>query len=452
LAALSLANLLLVRIWVELLGEHAEPAPAVWYGAALVTMSVLAIIIRVGARRGGFPGRLMLAAASTTLLAKEFTLAAGHEGAPWKNKAAAVVENGLRTGWLWAAGGCFLILLGWVAWRTQLNWVPSGLMMLSPILIVTAGQVAWRLAQPSPAAAQVHPAASRRAVPIQAKTRVVWIVFDELDERIAFSQRPPGLRLPALDTMRAESVVFRQAFSPSNSTAISIPALLGHTFERPGLESGVAGWFIPYCHNYGKLLAACRSWEMNRQLNSYGAGFANVVRNQLRSLLESSLYSPFGQSLAVEAHVRTVLEMESSAAQLAAQPNLHFVFLHLPMPHSPYVYRPAKRDLGARNQGFGGYTANLELADRAFARIRSSITASGLWSRTHVIITGDHGFRYATHLGYPSEDRHVPFIWKPAGEVAPRQLEQHFETIRTSGLVSRLLDGETAESVLAGYP
>ena len=454
LVALSLANLLLIRIWTELLGERLEPTPPVWCAAALVNLALLTALIWAVIRWGSDLGRGVLTVVSVTLLAKELALSAGHAAASWKATAAGVIESGMRRGWLWPAALLALALLAWVAWRTRrVEWTASALVMLSPMVFVTAGRAGWQVLVQPPAPKTLTQSANTAFRP---GPRVVWIIFDELDERVAFTQRPAALHLPALDAFRAESIVFRQAISPSNSTVISIPALLGQVFERPGLRAGLVGWHLSYCRDYGSRLANCQAWAMDRQLNSYGQGLANVVRNQWRSLFESSLYSFFGQSLALEAHARTVVEMEEAAAGLAARRDLNLVFLHLPTPHSPYIYDAVRRDLSATNQDARGYLGNLELADRVFASIRASLTASGLWSQTHVLVSGDHGFRQAYKIGYSGEDRHVPFMWKPAGQVKPRQLDQRFETGGVGGgtaeLVSRLLDGENAESVLARYP
>ena len=450
LVALSLANLLLIRIFTELLGEHTQPAPPVWYAAALVNLLLLTAFIWMVARWAGAWGRGILALSGAALLAKELTISLGHEAAAWKGFAAELVEAALRQGWLTLAVIAALILMAWVSWRTPLRWVPAALLMLSPVVVVTAGQTAWHLTQPP--VAQPRFKATSPNPPASTGPRVVWIVFDELDERVAFSQRPATLRLPALDAFRAESIVFRQAFSPSNSTAISIPRMLGHVFERPDLRAGLVGWHLPYCQDYGRHLASCQAWAMDRQLNSYGSGIFNVVRNQWRSLFESSLYSFFGQSLALEAHARTIVEMEDAAARLAARPDLNLVFLHLPVPHPPFIYHSGRGDLSASNQDARGYLANLELADRLFARIRLSLTKSGLWPQTHVLVTGDHGFRQAYRLGYSRQDLHVPLMWKPAGPAKPRQVDERFETSRTAALVSRLLKGENAESAVARYP
>ncbi len=454
LASLSLANLCLVRIWVELLGDHIEPPPTIWYAAALLNLVLLTALIWAVARWGGALGRSLLALAGFALLAKEFTLSAGHDDAAWKGSLATVVESGLRRGWLWPAALILLGMLGWLVWRTQLRWIAPVLVMLSPIVFVTAGQASWKVIRPGRASASA-PRPGLPSAPLNAGPRIVVILFDELDERLAFTARPSGLRLPALDAFRQQSVVFRQAFSPSDGTQVSVPLILGRVFERSSLgghRAGIAGWYIPYCQKYGAFVESCQAWPMDRQLNSYGSGLFQVCRNQLRSFFESSLYSLFGQSLSVEAHVRTVLEMEEAAARLAARPDLDLVFLHLPTPHTPFIFNTERRDLSARNQNAQGYFANLELADRIFSRIQAQLMAGGLWTRTHVLVTGDHGFRQAHRFGYPKETLHVPVMWKPAGQVAPRTVQQRFETRGLGSLVSRLLNNEAAETLLAGYP
>lgn len=465
-AALSLANLLLVRLWVELLGDFSGTIPRVRYGAALLDLAFLTAALWAVARWGGLRARLLLAVGSVALLAKEVTISVGQDVAAWKVGAAGVVDTALRQGWFWPVALAAIGGLSWVAWRTELRWASGVLVTFSPIVLVTAGQVAWRLLVPTPHAILADSSPSRRPVTqsgglltqpgvsavTQPGARVVWLLFDELDERVAFSQRREGFRLPALDAFRAEAIVYRQATSPSNATADSVPQILGQVFERPGLRAGVVGWYIPYCDLYATHLAACQDWPMDRQINSYGDTLPQVTVNHFRSLFESSLYSLFGQSLAVGAHVRTVQAIEREAGQAAVRPDLQLVFLHLPAPHTPFVYRPAQHDLGAANQNSTGYLHNLALADRLFAGVRHRLEAAGLWTNSHVIVTGDHGFRQAHRLGYPPFDRHVPWMWKPAGPFRPQPIDRPFETRRAAAFVNRLLAGDSTEAVLAGYP
>ena len=55
------------------------------------------------------------------------------------------------------------------------------------------------------------------------RVRVVWILFDELSQAVAFNQRPPGLALPNLDRLRDESFHADAAESPADSTLVSFP-------------------------------------------------------------------------------------------------------------------------------------------------------------------------------------------------------------------------------------
>ncbi|MBY0505211.1 MAG: sulfatase-like hydrolase/transferase [Bryobacteraceae bacterium] len=441
LAALSLANLCLLRIWVGLLGE---PVPRAWYAAALLNLLLLSLLFWTISR---FTlGRWIAGVAGLALITKEATLASGQDAL--LKPVAQMMEAGLRQGWLLPAAALGASLAAWLLWRLPTRWILSALLILSPVVAVTAGPVAWRLAfSPAPPSPAFRPSTA----PGLRHGTVVWILFDELDERVAFTARPAGLRLPALDAFRAESVVFREARSPANSTAVAIPLMLGNLLERPGLRTGLIGWYLPYCQTY-PALASCQAWPMDRQRNSYGHTLGAALRDQLRSFFESSLYSVFGQSLAIEAHVRTILAMEEASVRLVQAPGYDLVFLHLPTPHSPYVYDAARGTLSATNQDARGYLGNLQVADRLFAKVRESLERAGRWRDTHVIVTGDHGYRQAQKLGYPPDDLHVPWLWKPPGESRAREVRQPFATRDAAAFVGHLLDGDAPESVLARYP
>ena len=69
----------------------------------------------------------------------------------------------------------------------------------------------------------VDPAPLKRTPP--SLRRVVWLVFEELDQRIAFEARPPGLGLPELDRLRRESLYADAARPPAGTTEVVVPAL-----------------------------------------------------------------------------------------------------------------------------------------------------------------------------------------------------------------------------------
>ena len=56
--------------------------------------------------------------------------------------------------------------------------------------------------------------------------RVVILVYDEMDYRITFVDRPARVFLPALDRLRRESSFFTHAYPPAGGTLLSIPALI----------------------------------------------------------------------------------------------------------------------------------------------------------------------------------------------------------------------------------
>src|SRR5262249_24445733 len=75
----------------------------------------------------------------------------------------------------------------------------------------------------------VNPAPLNRPVP--SLRRVVWLVFEELDQRITFEARPAGLELPELDRLRRESLYADTARPPAAPGELTIPALIT---RRPG--------------------------------------------------------------------------------------------------------------------------------------------------------------------------------------------------------------------------
>ena len=68
--------------------------------------------------------------------------------------------------------------------------------------------------------------------------RVVWIIFDCTDYRLAFEQRPAGVSLPEFDRLRNESLFCVNACSPGNCTFSSMPELIsGRQFLKAGIAN-----------------------------------------------------------------------------------------------------------------------------------------------------------------------------------------------------------------------
>src|SRR5262249_53418387 len=120
--------------------------------------------------------------------------------------------------------------------------------------------------------------------------RVVWLIFDELDYRLSFPERPRDVAMPEFDRLQAESIWAAQAFSPPDDTVSSLPSLVSgkelsadadgpaslalYGKDAPtahltpqmtifaevralGGNSAVAGWYLPYCRLFPGVLSEC---------------------------------------------------------------------------------------------------------------------------------------------------------------------------------------------------
>ncbi|MCC6364143.1 MAG: sulfatase-like hydrolase/transferase [Bryobacterales bacterium] len=477
LKCLSAANLCYFRIWAELFSWASPPSlffrrfgpPPTWYYSAIFNVLILAVVLYVFARK-----RWRLAFALVAcVIAKEvvFTILkvegglGGSVAVFFYSLPRVVLAAGLAV----AALSFALLFLRWSP-KLQSRF-GSFLFAMSSLIPLTFGNAIFRAHQdpvlraPLPRQPPSHHVAARR---------VVWIVFDEMDERIAFSRRASQFSLPNLDRFRAEAQVATHARSPSDATIVSIPSLLigklvssdrplnvkrlevtfagSHqkgdlgqvpdVFSRTrehGLRSGITGWYVPYCRIFEDRVDDCVWWPMNRQINSYGSTLPQSLWNQPRSLFETSLYSLFGPSLAVLAQVRTVNEMIAEAAAMAARKDLNLVFCHFPVPHPPFVYDSSKRSLTSYTTHSRGYLDNLQLADHIFSRIRDAMERAGVWDDTAVLITADHGFRHSPSLGYPAETRHVPWMMKWPRNSEAGTIGSPFESVGTADVLLEFL-------------
>ena len=86
-----------------------------------------------------------------------------------------------------------------------------------PFVMVTMGEACWRAIKYDPASfldkANAQPFLSDPSGP-----RVVWVIFDEMDQRLMFDDRAASLQLPEIDHLRGVSVYA--------STPIHLPAPL----------------------------------------------------------------------------------------------------------------------------------------------------------------------------------------------------------------------------------
>jgi hypothetical protein len=493
--AASLANLATINAWALLL--HASEADRYYlprygrddYAAVLLLLvggTVAAWLAVAGVRWIASRWLTPLATAAALLLLVNpleylreslgvtrlelFQLAFGH--APLVNAAVAVA----------------LAVAAGVAFRFRRSVTRAAFVavaIVAPLALMNAAQLAYAaLTADGPRSDTGRRAGGAPGGAAASDRRIVWIIFDELDYRLAFPDRPASIDLPELDRLRSEAFFATHAREASESTVRSLPSLLlglpvagarpkrgglsvtpgsaiageeglrngpaldfatapGFPSEVTGRGLGLAlvGLYHPYCRTFGELLRSCH-WEPFVPGGSLRIpeGFGDAFVSQAYKALPVLAYR--GE------HIASIRRTLATATELAADPSLDVAFLHLPIPHSPYVYDQRRERMTLFNFRKGAYYEQLVLTDRAFGRLRRAMEAAGVWERTSVLVTSDHGWRFAEKHG-TRRDHRVPFILKLAGRSEPHTYERAFPGWLAKNLLLAVADGEVRTAVAA---
>jgi hypothetical protein len=363
------------------------------------------------------------------------------------------------------------------------------------LVIVQSARTTW-LRYPPSAYADGSLAAPFKSPP--PATRVVWIIFDELSQTIAFGHRPRGLALPNFDRLKSSSFYASAAESPAEFTAVSMPSLilgervfrvtpqgpndlrirtasranpvawssLANVFDAArdlGFNTALLGWY----HPYGRLLnhSLTKSYWTAKWLApgveepSGPRPFPQAMWDRLRLQfvvlpLVGHLPGVFPRIYQLQAKIEQFTWLDERALEVAADPGIGLVLLHLPVPHPPAIYSRTEETLTPR--GRLGYLDSVALADRTLGRLRQRLELAGLWDRTAVLVSADHGWR--THLWRgtvdwtPDDDAvwrqdtsGVPFLLKLPGQTTGIVYGQPFNTIVTRELITSILRGELTD-------
>jgi hypothetical protein len=493
--ALSFANLCYLRIWSELLTytsvdtynlKH-PPAPAEYLAAALNVLLLGAVLwglMRLVRRTTSRAFRRLAFWAFFVLLLLPLNAIRSVLANQFHYLRSPLLEVLGSSGVALLAGALLLLglfaLLRWPG--LTLRGVTTVLLVVSPLVPVIFAQAAWKSLHYDAA-----PFAERPLAPplTAAKTspRIVWVIFDEWDQRLTFPERPSGLRLSEIDRFRKESLHAANAYSPGPETAFSMPALItgrmvaelhkqGPDEEllifsdapRParwsrqpnvfdaaraaGFNTALVGWYHPYCRVIASSLTACWWWPMSIQHNSAGDRFLEILPNQTRSLFETQLLSVFGRSLATIDHTRTMQEILARSTEVVASGKYGLTLLHFPIPHSPHIYDRKTGRFDLKNNPIKGYIDSLALTDLVIGRLRRTMERNGSWDGTTVLFSSDHSFRAAPALD-GKKDHRIPFMLKMAGHTESVAFDAPFNTVLTHDLLLAILHGEVATPLQA---
>jgi hypothetical protein len=457
--ALSLANLILLRLWKDnfallaasnqyFLEEPPRPMRFLAVSAAVVVLG-LAFFVAARLRDAGW------ARGATTL---GFWAAAGYAAnlcrleVPW-------LRGGSTAAGLRAVALLALLGIGawWLARRCggprRLAYL--ALLMATPFTGLNLGRGLLAVATyPRAKAALEAPAAPPRPAEKPPARRLVFLLFDELDFEQTFARRPLELDLPQLDRLRREAWSAESAYPQSNWTRASVPALLSgqEVFDaRPagpadlrlsladrevswrdlpslfsraralGVSSAITGNYHPYCRLFGDQVAQCHAHsdypEPRNWAELAGAYHQNLVHGVpgARWLGLDRFTRHYGRKH-VERRASMYGSIHCEAVTLVGRAELGLVFAHYPIPHWPPIYLRDSRTLGPG----GSYLDNLALVDRSIGEIRAALQAAGLADRTALLVTADHAHRREgpekgdVDVGNPAH--RVPFLlYLPGG-------------------------------------
>jgi hypothetical protein len=320
------------------------------------------------------------------------------------------------------------------------------ILILAPFVAITFSQAALT------AMKYRHVGEGTAAVPLPRKgdggdPRVLWLIFDELDFRTAFPERPATVKLPELDRLASQSVFAENAYPPAGETFLTMPALITgrlvsaarrsnpdelminfgddtkavpwsgqpNLFSRAreaGFNTALAGWYHPYCRILGQSLTRC-AWEGEtlashftgefdgRPSLSLPGGAQGIMPHMYSHATKVALTIPlatfvFPQRVDIEElrrrkHFSDFNSIYRQAMEAATDPDLGVIMIHWPIPHYPNIYNRAESRISAASHQ--SYLDNLALVDRTVADIRNAMEINGTWDNTVVLVTSDHWWR-----------------------------------------------------------
>ncbi len=376
------------------------------------------------------------------------------------------------------------------------------LMVLSPLFFLNLASIGWMRCQ-TPTSAFVEREASHSQIS-QAGSRVVVLIFDELDQNLTFDNRPGTIELPEIDRFRSQALYATRAYPPGGNTNEALPALTTgrivssaevvapssllltfkaahqkelwgaqpNVFSRAsdaGFASGLVGWYHPYCRILGGSLADC-SWEEpvepfveQEQLRfiGLGPGILNLLTDKL-DLVTFSGYFGILPSIAPASneviaavktkHLQSYDAVLKRARGMVSNPRLNLAWIHFPFPHPPGIYdrREKKPSLSPTSN----YLDNLELVDRTLHDLRSRMELADLGDKTTVVVTSDHPLRTNlwkglsywsrefTEIADAIPDKRVPFLVLIPGQTAGSVYSKTINSVLLHDLVLALLKKE----------
>lgn len=345
------------------------------------------------------------------------------------------------------------------------------LLVFFPFVMYTLVRAPWTLATADFAQFRDLPRTTRAG--IATTGRVVIVILDELDYESLYLARPKGLALPNFDALRLNAVSFDSVVTPGANTLESMSSFfLQRRVERiettgarsfvahmsdggtlrsetaksvlaqpavMGARIGIIGFVLPYCRLDFAAVAEQCDWMPAKNAvwpSGDGDGFWNAVLRQVQSL------HPYDNR---RTHIRRLKRMLDKSVRFASDSSLSLVFLHLSLPHSPFIWDRNTNEFRDDMTNPDGYFDNLVLADRFLGRLQEEMIRSGTWSASTVVVMSDHAERDKLR-DKRSTDRRVPLFVKLPGKEAGLRVSDPVNTLFIASVLPDLLAGRVRDA------
>jgi len=370
------------------------------------------------------------------------------------------------------------------------SWCVRACLVVSPAVPIVAFQLLTGPTYP-PAVDPLVPASvmpvTATAAPAGRDRPVYLFVFDEWSYERTFVDGSPSASFPSLAEFAATSAIFRDAHSPGEDTAWSMPGLLFQTNLRPAMKNGQVGFdrdgrlvptcefeclfsavpdrgcrrimvgaFLPYATWLGEQVDVCRSYCYYPhaegplgQAAIHGFNAISYLTDPWSVLAGAKLKTRVNDRQILKVHERT---REDVFSIIRDQPAATFAVIHYMLPHEPFILNPdgtyrRPDDSAWVRPNVEGYTRNLACLDRLIGQFTQATREAGRFDDALVILTSDHSWRFdpARKAGeITSPVTHVPLLVKLPGQRESVSVSDRFET-RELGCLIRWALGPDAE-------
>ena len=255
---------------------------------------------------------------------------------------------------------------------------------------------------------------------------------------------------------------------PTPST--SVPSIFADAKSR-GYRTSLVGFYLPYRRMLGEQIDSVIAYNAYSKpegllRRSYEALINNVsfqldpVSKKATSILLNSVipgnrveYSHYWE------RINRLIQSHSAALIRDASKN-QFSFIHLPLPHCPWIFNSEGAFLGpykgARfSHDRAGYENHLAYMDSVLGKFLAAIRAAGDFDDAMIVIASDHSWRldytYDGKLDEAGDVRHVPMFIKLPKQQSPSVVKKRTEMVSLRPVFNAVMDGdvEKARKLLA---